>query len=61
MPYRLSLLVFSLLLMPSLASGQELESNDNLVVHGTINVALGNKNGIVVLTDSMLTSNGHPL
>jgi hypothetical protein len=29
------------------------------VVHGTINVALGNKNGIVVLTDSMLTSGGH--
>ncbi|HXP78665.1 MAG TPA: hypothetical protein VN976_02075 [Verrucomicrobiae bacterium] len=58
MTNRLSLLVFSLLLVPSLASGQELESNDNLVVHGTINVALGNKNGIVVLTDSMLTSNG---
>ena len=34
---------------------------DDSVVHGTINVALGNKNGIVVLTDSMLTSGGHQL
>src|SRR5258706_9342798 len=29
---------------------------DDFVVHGTINVALGNENGIVVLTDSMLTA-----
>lgn len=34
---------------------------DDSVVHGTINVALGNKNGIVVLTDSMLSSGGHQL
>jgi hypothetical protein len=32
---------------------------DDSVVHGTINVALGNKNGIIVLTDSMLTSGGN--
>jgi hypothetical protein len=31
------------------------------VVHGTINVTLGNRNGIVVLTDSMLTSGGRQL
>jgi 20S proteasome alpha/beta subunit len=31
---------------------------DDFVVHGTINIALGNENGIVVLTDSMLTSGG---
>jgi len=29
---------------------------DDGVVHGTINIALGNKNGLVVLTDSMVTS-----
>jgi hypothetical protein len=34
---------------------------DDSIVHGTINVALGNENGIVVLTDSMLTSDGHQL
>lgn len=28
---------------------------EDFVVHGTINVALGNENGLVVLTDSMLT------
>jgi len=61
MPKRLLVVALGLLLVPSLASGQEPESTDNLVVHGTINVALGNKNGIVVLTDSMLTSGGHQL
>src|SRR5437773_8729278 len=35
--------------------------DDDFVVHGTINVALGNKNGIVVLTDSMLTTGDHQL
>jgi hypothetical protein len=30
------------------------EADDSLV-HGTINIALGNENGIIVLTDSMLT------
>ena len=35
---------------------------DGTVVHGTINIALGNKNGLVVLTDSMLTgADGHQL
>src|SRR5882672_4693696 len=29
---------------------------DDAVVHGTINIALGNKNGLVVLTDSMVTA-----
>jgi 20S proteasome alpha/beta subunit len=29
---------------------------DDGVVHGTINIALGNKNGLVVLTDSMVTT-----
>jgi 20S proteasome alpha/beta subunit len=58
---RLSAFALGLLLIPSLASAQQQESTDNLIVHGTINVALGNKNGIVVLTDSKLTSDGHPL
>lgn len=35
--------------------------DDDFVIHGTIDVALGNKNGIVVLTDSMLTSGDHQL
>ncbi len=30
-------------------------SSESEVVRGTVNVALGNKNGIVVLTDSMLS------
>jgi proteasome subunit B (beta)-like protein len=34
---------------------------DNSVVHGTVNIAFGNKNGIVVLTDSMLTRDGRQL
>jgi len=32
------------------------ERNDNPVIHGTINIVLANHNGMVVLTDSMLTS-----
>ena len=35
--------------------------DDDFVVHGTIDVALGNRNGIVVLTDSILTSGTHQL
>jgi len=31
------------------------------IVHGTINVAIGNQNGMVVLTDSMVTRGGHQL
>jgi len=33
---------------------------DDSVVHGTINVVLGNENGLVVLTDSMLSVGGVP-
>src|SRR5215469_8291882 len=29
---------------------------DESVVHGTVNIALANKNGLVVVTDSMLTA-----
>jgi 20S proteasome alpha/beta subunit len=36
--------------------------SDDFVGHGTINVVLGNRNGLVVLTDSMLTDgSGHQL
>lgn len=38
---------------------QDLPSNQT-VTHGTINVVLANKNGIVVLTDSMLTRGSGP-
>ncbi len=41
-----------LLPVPALA-GQD--PADDFVVHGTINIALGNGNGLVVLTDSMVT------
>src|SRR5882724_6913774 len=33
---------------------------DSSVVHGTINIALGNENGLVVLTDSMVSVGGVP-
>jgi 20S proteasome alpha/beta subunit len=38
--------------------GQNLE--DDSVVRGTINIALGNENGLVVLTDSMISVGGVP-
>jgi hypothetical protein len=42
----------------------ETKATDDSIAHGTINVVLGNKNGIVVLTDSMITlgtlGNWHP-
>jgi hypothetical protein len=55
--------VTAILLIISLGASQirAQQPADDSVVHGTINVALGNKNGIVVLTDSMLTSNGRQL
>lgn len=48
----------AMLLLPLLALvGQ---NADDSVVHGTINIALGNENGLVVLTDSMISSGGVP-
>jgi|GEM_PF-2081857 hypothetical protein len=47
------------LLSPSAVARQN--PTDDSVVHGTINVALGNRNGLVVLTDSMITAGGHQL
>lgn len=52
--------VGAMFLLPVLAfAGQN--PPDDFVVHGTINIALGNENGVVVLTDSMLSSGGHQL
>jgi len=34
--------------------------SDDSIVHGTINIALGNENGLVVLTDSMISVGGRP-
>jgi hypothetical protein len=52
-----ALLVLTLSAGPLIA---EARATDDQVAHGTINVVLGNKNGIVVLTDSMITlGNGH--
>ena len=61
MRQRISVFVFVVVfLIPLLSSAQEAR-DDDLVVHGTVNIALGNKNGLVVLTDSMVTSGGHQL
>jgi hypothetical protein len=55
---RINVSIFTLLLVWLLSSPPAPAQGDDLIVHGTINVALGNKNGIVVLTDSMLTDGG---
>jgi hypothetical protein len=47
--------VLVLLAVP-LAANARPNSNNDFVAHGTINIVLGNENGLVVLTDSMLTS-----
>jgi 20S proteasome alpha/beta subunit len=61
MRQRISVFVLAVVcLIPLLSSAQEAR-DDDLVVHGTVNIALGNKNGLVVLTDSMVTSGGHQL
>jgi hypothetical protein len=62
MKLRLVSAVWVLCLTPAFVSvGQS--SEDEAVVHGTINVVLGNEHGIVVLTDSRLTNaqTGQPL
>lgn len=48
------------LLFVSLATIKGQNPNDDSVVHGTINVVLGNENGLVVLTDSMVSVGGVP-
>ncbi|SRR6266852_1971585 len=48
------------LLFVSLATVEGQNPGDDPVVHGTINIALGNENGLVVLTDSMLSVGGVP-
>lgn len=57
MLWRSLLIVLLTIVVPPLAAGQD--SDGGLVVHGTINVVLGNQNGLVVLTDSMLTAGDH--
>jgi hypothetical protein len=61
----LKLFILLALSVDSLAAAQEAtrtEAHDDSLVHGTINVAMANGNGIVVLTDSMLSGqNGRPL
>jgi 20S proteasome alpha/beta subunit len=37
----------------------ETRATDDSVAHGTINVVLGNENGIVILIDSMITLDNH--
>jgi hypothetical protein len=53
------LIVLLAICVVPLAAAQDSESG--LVVHGTINVVLGNQHGMVVLTDSMLTAGDHQL
>lgn len=55
-------IVLATLFALSPSFGQELAPDSNTdLAHGTINVALGNERGLVVLTDSMITSGGHQL
>lgn len=61
MPSRLALLAVVFLMVPRSAFPQNQSQIDRRVVHGTVNIALGNKNGMVVLTDSMLTREGRQL
>jgi len=62
MQQRLIAGIFPLFIVWVLSSCTARAQSDDFLVHGTINVALGNKNGIVLLTDSMLTDgNGHQL
>ena len=46
------------LLLAGLTTVEAQNSEDNSVVHGTINIALGNESGLVVLTDSMASVGG---
>ena len=55
------LLLVTVFLMMPVARTASQDPADDSVVHGTINVALGNENGIVVLTDSMITAGEHQL
>jgi 20S proteasome alpha/beta subunit len=56
----LSIALLLSLCWPQNACGSD-EEADHSIVHGTINVAFGNRNGMVVLTDSMLTSGNRQL
>ncbi|MBV9886647.1 MAG: hypothetical protein JO119_08890 [Acidobacteria bacterium] len=60
MHFRLLLVTVILLSQPLVIFARQKSSEDS-VVHGTINIAFGNKQGIVVLTDSMLTASGAQL
>jgi hypothetical protein len=55
-------IVFSLLILavPMTANVAE-NSSENFVAHGTINVVLANENGLVILTDSMITEGSHQI
>lgn len=50
MHLRLGFLAFSVFLVTFLLAACEQEPANDPVIHGTINVALGNRNGLVVLT-----------
>lgn len=45
---------FAICVVPLVAQAEQNTPQD--IVHGTVNIAIGNENGLVVLTDSMLTS-----
>jgi 20S proteasome alpha/beta subunit len=51
---------FAMLTLPLTSDARENPSED-FVVHGAINVVLANENGLVVLTDSMLTVGSHQI
>jgi hypothetical protein len=55
MRLRIAIASCALLLLPLIIVAGENPKDDG-IAHGTINIALGNKNGLVVLTDSMVTA-----
>jgi hypothetical protein len=58
---RLILIAATMLVFPGIAGAQK-NLADHGVNHGTVNIVLANQNGIVVLTDSMVTDgDGHQL
>jgi hypothetical protein len=58
MTFRVLLLVLTVITSAPMAAQNKIPDD---VSRGTINIVLANQNGIVVLTDSMVTSGGHQL
>jgi len=60
MPFRFAVLVPAVLFMPSIFIPQ-VSAAEDLVIHGTVNIALANQSGLILLTDSMITAGDRQL